>query len=190
MKRPVDLGAQPSIRTAQLWLNPFVPADARAVFAYASDPDVSKHTTWTTHQSIQDAERFIRMVRGYKSEFCWAIRRSQEGAAVGAIEFGLSDPATGSVHYVLAKELWNRGLMSEAVRAVLRWAFEAFPELKRVQTAATSGNTGSRRVLEKCGFEFSQQVLERWDKFAEPVELASYVLTRRRWEDCNAAPES
>jgi len=190
MKPPIDLGAQPNIRTARLWLSPFVPADAPAVFAYASNPDVSKHATWRMHQSIEDAERFIRMVQAYESEFCWAIRRMQDGAAVGAVEFGLTDPATGSIHYVLAQELWNQGLMTESIRAVLRWAFEAFPELQLVRTAATSANIGSCRVLEKCGFEFSQHVLEKWEKFPEPVELASYLLVRRRWEEGNVRTEA
>ena len=60
-------------------------------------------------------------------------------------------------------------------------AFQSFDELERVATAAISVNTGSRRVLEKCGFEFAGLVLEEWDKFEDAVELASYVLTREQW---------
>lgn len=176
----MDLGPQPELTTPRLFLTPFVQADAEAVFAYASNPNVSRFTTWKTHTSIADAERFIRWVQGREAEFCWAIRLSADGAARGAIEFGLSDPTTGAVHFVLAEELWNRGLMTEAVTAVVDWGFRRFERLERLTTGAVSANVGSRRVLEKCGFELDGLVTERWAKFEEPVELASYRLTRER----------
>jgi len=177
----MDLGPQPDLRTPRLSLTPFLEADAEAVFAYASNPNVSRFTTWETHTSVADAERFIRWVRGREAEFCWAIRLSPGGEARGAIEFGLSDEATGAVHFVLAEELWNRGLMTEAVTAVVEWGFRTFERLERVTTGALSANIGSRRVLEKCGFELDGLVGERWAKFEEPVALASYTLTRGRW---------
>lgn len=180
MKRPIELGAQPHLQTSRLWLSPFVEADAPAVFSYASNPSVSRYTTWNTHRSIVDAERFIRMVQDYESEFCWAIRLSQDGPASGAIEFGLSDESTGSVHFVLAEQLWNQGLMTEAVASVVGWAFDSFAALERIVTAAASANVGSRRVLEKCRFRLTGLVHEKWDKFDEPVELAAYMLDREQ----------
>ncbi len=190
MKRWTDLGTQPHLRSDRLWLSPFVEADAPAVFAYASNPNVSRHTTWNTHESVADAEYFIRFVQGYETDFCWAIRLSQDGDAVGAIEFGIDDRLCGSVHFVLAEHLWNQGLMTEAVTAVLVWGFDALAELDRVVTAAVSANTGSRRVLEKCGFELTGLVPEMWEKFDDPVELAAYVLHRDRWRRLRAETEA
>ncbi len=175
------LGPQPNLHSGRLWLTPFVAGDAQAVFDYARNPEVARHTTWSPHRSLADAEDFIDMVQGYESELCWAIRTTPDGPARGAVEFGLSDPANGSVHYVLAEELWNQGLMTEAVTMVLRWAFHTFGSLERVATAATAANIGSHRVLEKCGFDFTGTVLERWPKFPDPVELAAYSLSREQW---------
>ncbi len=177
----IDLGPQPLLRSDRLWLTPFVDADAPSIFLYGQNPQVSRHTTWSPHQSQADAEGFIRMAQGYTDGFCWAIRLASDGPARGAIEFGLSSPSHGSVHYVLAEELWNRGLMTEAVTAILRWMFQTCGSLDRVSTTAITANTGSRRVLEKCGFTFTGTVLETWAKFREPVELAEYALTRKRW---------
>ena len=177
----IDLGSQPNLRSERLWLTPFVDADAPAVFEYAKNPRVSEHTTWTTHQSLADAETFIKMVQTYDTDFCWALRIAPNDPAQGAIEFGLSDAESGTVHFVLAEGLWNQGLITEAVRAVLRWAFDRFESLRTVATGAISSNTGSRRVLEKCGFELTGLVYEQWTKFEEPVQLAGYALTRERW---------
>jgi ribosomal-protein-alanine N-acetyltransferase len=177
----MDLGPQPELRSDRLWLSAFVTGDVQAVFDYAKNPQVARHTTWKPHQSLADAEGFIDMVRGYEDGFCWAIRLAPDGPARGAVEFCLSDSSNGSVHYVLAEELWNRGLMTEAVTTVLQWAFETFDSLERVKTTTTSANTGSRRVLEKCGFEFTGTVVEKWAKSSEPVELATYELSRERW---------
>ena len=80
--------------------------------------------------------------------------------------------------------------MTEAVSAVLLWGFEALTELDRVVTAAVSANTGSRRVLEKCGFELTGLVPEMWEKFDDPVELAAYVLHRDRWRQLRAESEA
>ena len=71
--------------------------------------------------------------------------------------------------------------MTEAVGAIMQWGFGAFDELDRVVTSAISANVGSRRVLEKCGFEFVGLVVEEWEKLVEPVELAAYILRRDRW---------
>lgn len=119
MATPFEPGSQPRLRSRRLWLSPFVMGDAEAVFAYASDPEVSRHTTWLPHTSVEE---------------------------------------------------------------VLRWAFATFADLQEVRTGATAANAGSRRVLEKCGFEYSGMAREDWDKFDRPVELATYVLTREGWE--------
>lgn len=179
----MDLGPQPDLRSRRLWLTPFVDEDAAAVFAYAKNPNVARHTTWSPHRSIADAERFIAMVHGYESEFCWAIRLGPLGPPRGAIEVAFSDLSRGSIHYVLAEELWNQGLMTEAAATVLQWAFHAFDSLETVDTTATVENLGSRRVLEKCGFEPTGVVQEKWAKFPEPVELTSYSVSRERWVD-------
>lgn len=176
-------GAQPKLATARLSLTPFVMQDAEAVFAYASNPNVSRHTTWNTHTSVADGERFVEWVQGRTSDFCWAIRPLPGSVARGAIEFGIEDSTTGAVHYVLAEEMWKQGIMTEAVEAVVGWAFEALDDLARIATGALSANRGSCRVLEKCGFSFDGMVQEKWDKFDDPVELARYALTRERWRN-------
>lgn len=71
--------------------------------------------------------------------------------------------------------------MTEAAEAVLAWAFESYPSLEEITTTVIEEHTASRRVLEKCGLEFAGQLEEKWEKFAEPVSLARYRVTREAW---------
>jgi ribosomal-protein-alanine N-acetyltransferase len=169
----------PIIETNRLRLSPFTRDDGAAVFDYASNPNVSRFTTWLTHQTIADSEAFIEMVlRRPAHEHTWAIRLRDDRRAVGAIEFGLKNDCDADFHYVLAEPLWNQGLMTEAARAVVAWGLEHYPAVRRVFTMAISENVAPQRVMEKCGLQFERVHLDRWAKFPEPVELQEYALIR------------
>ena len=169
----------PTLQTSRLLLRPFDRADAADVFAYASNPNVSRYTTWETHRTLADAEAFIDMVLGRGADnYCWAIRLRDDAHVIGAIEFNIhgESGAEAQFHYVLAEPHWNRGLMTEAARAVLAWGLAQYPKVRRVVTYAMTQNTASRRVMEKCGLNFVGVKTGKWAKFPEPVELSEYAM--------------
>lgn len=169
----------PTLTTARLTLSPFVLSDAVDVFAYASNPNVSRHTTWRTHETIAEADGFIAMVLARPpTEPTWAIRLRDDPAVIGAIEFGPTDRDVAQIHYVLAEPFWNRGLMTEAARAVLAWGWATFPDVRRVETRATLENIGSQRVMAKCGMTRVGTRLHHWAKLADPVEQVDYAIDR------------
>ena len=57
-----------------------------------------------------------------------------------------------SVGYWLAPTYWNRGLATEALAAMVAYAQDAFPRVRRIQASVYGWNPASGRVLEKCGF--------------------------------------
>jgi ribosomal-protein-alanine N-acetyltransferase len=66
---------QPELFTPRLRLAPFTLADAPDVFSYAQDPEVSKYTTWRTHESVDDAKAYLQSVLARSpDDYCWAIR--------------------------------------------------------------------------------------------------------------------
>lgn len=171
----------PTIQTARLLLQPFTRADAADVFAYASNPNVSRFTTWQTHRTVADSEGFIeRVLAGGPDEHTWAIRQLNQATVIGAIEFNLIAPAEADFHYVLSEPFWNRGLMTEAARAVVAWGLEHYPMIRRVITQAMSQNIASVRVMGKCGLKFDRRCLVKWDKLDDPVEESVYVLNLDR----------
>ena len=169
----------PTIRTARLWLTAFTMNDAAAVFAYASVPETSRYTTWTPHTSLSDAEDFLRYA--LSERYCWALRLDADGPVIGAVECTEERPGENSIHYVLSPGFWGRGIMTEAVQAVLDWAFESRPDVERVTTTDLEPHGASRRVLEKCSMSIWGHLSERWEKFDAPVDLVMYGLTRDVW---------
>lgn len=170
----------PTLTTPRLSLAPLAAADAADVFAYAANPAVARHTTWVPHRTVDDAASFIGRVSARPAgHHCWAIRLSGRPAVVGVVELGPTDAARAEVHYVLAEPCWGRGLMTEAVRAVLAWGFAAHPNLARVTTGITAANAASRRVAEKCGLVLTGVHREEWAKFTDPVEVCGYAVDRR-----------
>jgi ribosomal-protein-alanine N-acetyltransferase len=163
------------IQTSCVVLRKFERSDAADVFAYASNPRVARFMPWRTHESLADAEAFIAMVlaRGDR-EHTWAIRLVAEPRVIGAIEFSLVNDTHAQVHYVLAEEHWNRGLMTEAARAVMDWGRARYPALRHIGTSAFSENIASQSVMEKCGLRFEGVRRVECEKFGGVVEERVY----------------
>lgn len=172
----------PELLTARLALSAFRAEDARDVFAYARNPNVLRLTTAAAPRELAETEAFVRsLADSAPGSYAWAMRLREGGPVIGAIEFDTGGGTTGSIHYALAEEHWNKGLMTEACLTVLDWGFRAHPALQAVTTHAMAENTGSARVLEKCGFEQRGYTEETWAKFDRPVRLGVYTIDRSRW---------
>jgi len=170
--------ALPSLTTTRLLLRPMTLADVADVFAYAGDPQVLRYTTGTPPRHIDETEAFVRDALAAPNDRMWAIRLRGAPTVIGAIEFGLQSPASGSIHYALGRPYWGRGLMTEVVDAVCRWAFQTLSMLLEITTAVVDANGGSARVLEKCEFARTGVTVERWAKLEQPVTLLIFRLKR------------
>ena len=91
---------------------------------------------------------------------CFAIVRSDDCAVIGCItlKFGKDTDLTDKndeceVGYWLGVPYWGKGYMTEAVKEVLRYAFEDLV-IKKVWAGYYDGNLRSKRVQEKCGFKY------------------------------------
>jgi ribosomal-protein-alanine N-acetyltransferase len=172
----------PQITTSRVHLRPFKRDDAADVFAYASDAEMTRHVTWDAHRTIDDSRAFIDMVLGRRAdEHTWAITlRQGAGNVVGAIEVGPCNLPAVQLDYCLARDHWNRGLTSEAAKAVIAWAFYAHPHVVSVVACAVAENIASQRVMEKCGMTFEREELHRWAKYPQPVLQRHYRRERNQ----------
>lgn len=163
------------IETKRLVLRPFREGDAEMMYRnWTFDERVARYCRWYPHENVEVTENLLKMyleeaAQGF--EYRWAITLSGEGEPVGAIDVvGVSgDGKTAEVGYVLSRKYWGRGIMTEALKTVIRALFRrGFTE---VTACHHVDNPASGRVMEKCGMSFTgtAQVQEKFcsDKLCE-----------------------
>ena len=148
------------LETSRLLLRPWEETDAESLYRYAKDPAVGPIAGWPPHTSIENSREIIRTIL-YAPE-TYAVVLKQTGEPVGSIGlmFGdtvhSADIADGEaeIGYWIGVPFWGQGLIPEAVRRLLRHGFEDLG-LQAVWCGYYDGNTQSKRVQEKCGFQYS-----------------------------------
>ena len=175
-----------NLYTERTLLRRWEESDAEALFAYARDPEVGPAAGWPAHRSQEESLHVIRNV--LSAPECFAICLKDSGKPIGTIQLklnGHTDLAEQDdeceLGYWIGKPYWGRGIMPEAVREVLRHAFEDLG-MQKVWCGYYEGNVKSKRVQEKTGFLFQRRT--------ESVEVplmhenrTGYVnlMTRDRW---------
>jgi ribosomal-protein-alanine N-acetyltransferase len=147
-----------TINTKRLQLRRLTPDDAAAIFDYAQDPAVSKYTYWTAHRSIADSQDFLTSVaEQYERDrlINWGIVLRSEEKLIGTCGFVHWHPAhaRAEIGYVLARDYWGNGYMTEAVRATIAFGFHVMM-LNRIEALCMKENLASARVMEKSGMQF------------------------------------
>ncbi|MDQ3841069.1 MAG: GNAT family N-acetyltransferase [Actinomycetota bacterium] len=155
----------PTLETDRLILRQMILGDAEAVFAYASDPEVTRYVLWDTHHTIEDSETFLRSVaeRYENAEAAdWGIVYKGNGRFIGGcsiVGWDLEN-ARAEMGYVLSRQYWGQGLMPEAVRAMIAFGFEKMG-LNRLEVRCITENTASVRVMEKAGMLYEGTLRQR-----------------------------
>ena len=145
------------LETERLILRPWSEADAEECYRYAKDPDVGPAAGWAVHTSVEYSRDIIRRVLSAPETY--AIVLKETGLPVGSIGLHHNDLAAkedeAELGYWLGKPYWGRGIVPEAARELLRYAFEDL-KLERIWCGYYDGNEKSRRVQEKLGFSYGR----------------------------------
>jgi [ribosomal protein S5]-alanine N-acetyltransferase len=177
----------PELETERLLLRRMRLDDAQAMFAYASDPEVTRYVLFETHRSVKDSEAFLRLaVEGYeRGDFGgWGVVLKDSGRFVGTCGVDLNyapEHARAELGYVLSREHWGKGLMPEAVRAVIRFGFGRM-HLNRIQARCIAENTASARVMEKVGMTYEGTLREYELIKGAYRDMKFYSILRREFE--------
>lgn len=151
------------IETKRLLLRRPRADDARAIFeSYAQDPLVCKYMIWSAHRDLAETQDFIALcMQAWESgsRRPYVLATADTGDAVGMLESRIQATSV-DLGYVLARALWGRGLMPEAIDAAAAAAL-ACPQFYRVQATCDATNAASARALEKAGFA-REGCLERY----------------------------
>ena len=171
------------IATARLLLRPPRIDDAASIFeGYAADREATRYLLWTPHESRVETEAFLvsQVARQPVTlDQSWVLTRPGEDRALGMIGIEILDLAA-ELGYVLAREEWRKGYMTEAASAVTERAL-AVSLVQSVWAICHLENVASARVLEKAGF-VRDGVLAEHAVFpnlgAQPSDVYRYVRAR------------
>jgi RimJ/RimL family protein N-acetyltransferase len=171
------------LETQRLILRPIARGDALAIFAgYAQDPEVARYLIWRPHRRLTETEDYISrcLAASPVRSRTYALVGRAEGRLLGAFDLRRPEPHRIDCGYVLARPYWGRGLMTEALAEVARWAM-AEPDIWRIGAVCDTDNLASARVMDKAGLR-REGVLRRWlvhpNLGPEPRDCFSYALTR------------
>lgn len=171
----------PVLETERLVLRAPRLEDAKAIAALAADRRIAENTSRIPHPyRLADAEQFIAAVNKGGGDTAFLITRA-DGAVVGACGLGaLADGLGPEVGYWLGVPYWGQGYATEALHAVVDHAFTDLGH-EALQGSARVTNSVSRRVLEKCGFQWTGVGLCRVRALASSVPVDRFRLERSIW---------
>lgn len=174
----------PTIELAGARLRPLSWPDADALQAYLSDPAVTELTSYpAVSAQLVEAIIYRSMSRWYSGELGkWGIAIPPDDRLVGTCGFNEWSPAHrwAELAYDLARPYWGKGLMRQAVAAVLEWTFRQ-DMVDRVHAFVRVDNRRSARLLERVGFVREGCLRSYRVCRGQPYDFYVYGLLRSDW---------
>ncbi len=174
---PHDRGIPP-LATERLTLRAPRCEDVKSMAVLANDRRVAENTARIPHPyTVDDAAQFVATVNRRDGEACFVMML--EGTLIGVCGLDLRDDGV-ELGYWLGRGYWGRGFMTEAARAVID---HGFGDLRHgsLQAGARVTNPASRRVLEKCAFQWTGVHLTRIRAIHSAAPTDRFRLDRGLW---------
>ena len=172
-----------TIDTHRLILRRFRAEDALDMYEnWASDPEVTRFLTWPAHSGVDVTRALLDDWIGRYQDGCyfsWAIEWKETGRVIGNIAAVRLNEETeeAEIGYCLSRTYWGRGIMPEALRAVLNYFFDVVC-LNRVTARHDVNNPKSGRVMEKAGMK-REGILRASGKNNQGIcDVALYAMLR------------
>ena len=172
----------PTLETPRLVLRTLDDADAAALFALYSDPETTRYWSTPAWTDMAQAQRMIdgdRVHREAGTAIRFGLVERAGGGMVGCCSLHHIDAGSrrAEVGYILRPSHHRRGLMHEAMTALVRYAFDRL-SLRRLEADIDPRNTASARTLERLGFTQEGLLRARWLVAGEVSDSAFYGLLR------------
>jgi RimJ/RimL family protein N-acetyltransferase len=163
------------VRTARLQLREFVRSDFDAVFAYSSDPRVTRYLFFGPRDADGTSDYLDGLLASQcerpRTRFELAVEESASGRVIGACDLSFIERNVVDLGYMLGIDFWGQGFATEIALALID---AAFFDLRAEQVISTVdvNNRASIRVLEKIGM--------RWE-----AVFRKHRRAKNRWWDCH-----
>jgi [ribosomal protein S5]-alanine N-acetyltransferase len=162
-----------TLETERMILRPWRMEDLEDFYEYAENPNVGPNAGWEPHK---DKEVSLKILQSFiKKDEVRAIFYKENGKVIGSLGVHNDKKREGirakMIGYVLSETYWGKGLMTEAVKDVIKHLFEE-ENIDVISCYHYPFNIQSKRVIEKCGF-----------KYEGTLRLASEIFDKSIYDD-------
>ena len=153
------------LETDRLILRAWEIRDLDDFFEYASINGVGEKAGWEHHKSKDESLEILKMFINEKKVFAIVLKENQK--VIGSIgveecrqdlDKNLENLLGRELGYVLSKDYWNNGIMTEAVSKVIEYCFKTL-KLNYLVATYFNYNIESKKVLEKLNFKFYKDII-------------------------------
>ena len=176
-----------TIETPRLILRRAIREDAEPMFRnWSSDPKVTKYLTWPAHSNIAVSEMVIgSWLQEYEKDsyYQWMIVLKELGEPIGSISVVRQNDRVeeAEIGYCIGSRWWHRGIVTEALTAVMRYLFEEVG-MNRVAARHDPNNPNSGRVMRKCGMIYEGTARSADRNNQGVCDAAHYAILRSDWK--------
>jgi len=154
---PAQRLTYPDLPTQRLLLRKIRRTDREDLYNYGRQPELTRYLLWNPYRSLDEVDNFISANLSHYQlgePASWGIEELESASLVGTVSFVNHDLKHNRVElgYALSPLHWGKGLMPEAIRAVLRYSFRSL-NLHRIEAKVITENRNSTQVLLKCGMQ-------------------------------------
>ena len=144
----------PELHTQRLRLRRITADDIPALLKYGNNPNIGKYVRSVPYPYTepQAVFRVTYVLQGFKEKtrYVFAIILKETGELIGETGIHLDNPTTAQMGFWIGELYWNKGIATEAVKAVLEFAFDKL-KLQRIYATHREDNPSSGKVMEKNG---------------------------------------
>ena len=174
------------LETKRLILRPWQESDAESLYEYAKDPAVGPPAGWPPHTDVENSRQIIADVLSAPETYAVCLK---DGTPIGSIGLKLKGSTDMTdredeceLGYWIGKPFWGQGLIPEAARALLQYAFEDLG-MRAVWCGYYEGNAKSKRVQEKLGFVYQYTTEGLEVKLLNEIRTGhTNLMTKERWQ--------
>ena len=186
------------VETERLILRPFKHSDLSDLYEYASVEGVGEMAGWMHHKNAEESQAVLE--RFISNDRTFAIVFKENKKVIGSLgieRYGMEKSLseffnyTGSeLGFVLSKDYWGKGIMPEALMAVIDHLFNVL-DLDFLTCGHYDFNIRSKRVQEKCGFKpYRRLVMETGMETLENGVLNLLINPRKNIKFAFSHPET
>lgn len=167
------------------------PEDVAALFRVFGDADVCRYWSRAALPDMDAAEALQREIDHLftmRTLFQWGMADQRSDALIGTCTLAeiSAEHRRAAVGFAVRRDLWSRGYATEALEAMVGFAFNELG-LRRLEADADPRNAGSIRVLERAGFQREGRQRERLVVNGEVQDAVLFGLLRREWPGSSMA---